>query len=554
MKRIILSSAKKAAPSGSKRRKIIKAVLVRSGLLSVNNKEYEDWIKNVEPSLFVEPIKTGPKFSIVVPCFNTPDKYLEPLLQSVLGQTYSNWQLCMADGSNNKRAAKRIQEACKADSRVTYRKLEENKGIAGNTNEAINLTEGEYIVFMDHDDVLSIHALNELANVLINNPKAELIYSDEDLIDEKGTKRFSPFLKPDFSPDILLSHNYITHLVCVKKDLVDEVGMIHDGFEGAQDHDFLLRVTECAKGVEHVAKVLYHWRMADNSTAKDISKKSYATDSGVKAVKESLKRHNIKAKVSLHEKHPAQYRVEFLPDGSKTIVVLSESSLVAGQEGLDMFLDSLGKREHTKVYAPKTTRFSYPEHVKTYKGTFEEQIFAVANEDKEASIVCVSQPVTGLNKKWLNELVGPLQLERVAFTAPMVLDHDKRIVDFGLTKNGNLYEQIFDGLFFESPTYLGFADIPRDFSSISGNVFATKAQTIIKASNPKTIFGPEFFEKQACKTGFILGWPYSRLIRLPIASNCAYINSNLSLHRDHLSLQQPPKQYLSKLKKKEGQF
>jgi O-antigen biosynthesis protein len=264
--------------------------------------EYRRWQKKHEPSAAdLENQKThqfahSPVISIVVPVYNPPLPYLEALINSVKNQTYPHWELCLADANTEALTRTALQVVARAEPRIKLVSLESNLGIAGNTNAAIALATGQYIAFADHDDTLAPFALYEVVKAIHEHPDAELFYSDEDKLDVGG-ERVEPNFKPDFSPETLLSRNYICHLTVVKRELVQQLGGIRTGFDGAQDYDFVLRATEVAKRVIHIPAVLYHWRMHAASTASNKGSKSYAFDNGKKAVAEHLGRIGVEASV-----------------------------------------------------------------------------------------------------------------------------------------------------------------------------------------------------------------------------------------------------------------
>lgn len=249
-----------------------------------------------------------PCFSIVVPLYNTRPKYLKEMIDSVVKQTYSNWQLCLADGTGEKSPLIPIlREYAEKDKRIMYKILKENKGISENTNAAIEMASGDYIVLADHDDIMPKNALFECARALNEDRTIDVIYSDEDKVDMSGKKYFEPHFKSDFNIDLLCSMNYICHLFVVKKEIIDKVGMLRSEFDGAQDYDFILRCTEAAQNIKHIPKILYHWRCHINSTASNPESKMYAFEAGKKAVQEHYNRLGIPAKVE-HGQFYGMYR------------------------------------------------------------------------------------------------------------------------------------------------------------------------------------------------------------------------------------------------------
>ena len=218
------------------------------------------------------------KISILVPLYNTPITFLDEMMQSVLNQTYQNWELCLADGSDSGHGEveNRCKEYVQNDRRIVYRKLDKNEGISGNTNRCYEMASGEYIGLFDHDDVLHPSALYEYVKV-INEQNADYIYCDEttfkgNSIDNMITLHF----KPDFAPDNLRANNYICHFSVFSRGLLEGTELFRSGFDGSQDHDMILRLTSNAKNVVHVPKLLYYWRSHKASVASDISAKPYA--------------------------------------------------------------------------------------------------------------------------------------------------------------------------------------------------------------------------------------------------------------------------------------
>jgi len=260
------------------------------------NTSYHSWIAKNEPSksdicLKSYKLRSNPNISLVVPIYNTPRKFLTQMINSVLGQTYPHWELCISDGGSTEPQVKAILEQyAKRNRKIKIKFLRENKGITSNTNEAISLATGEYIAFLDHDDTLSPFALFEVVKAINKYPKADLIYSDEDKISENGKKRFDPYFKPDWNPDLLRSTNYIGHLTVIKKELLEKVGYLDPRFEGSQDYDLVLKASEKATQIVHIPQILYHRRIHGGSVAQDPEQKMYAYEAAQRALEEHLRR------------------------------------------------------------------------------------------------------------------------------------------------------------------------------------------------------------------------------------------------------------------------
>lgn len=304
-----------------------------------------------------------PKISIIVPTYNTPVKYLEEMIQSVIDQSYSNWQLCIADGScGNAKLEKVLEEYHNKDSRIIYKLLDSNKGIAGNTNAALELADGEITGLLDHDDTLEPDALYEVVKAF-QDKLVDAVYTDEDKILGPDWINVDPNFKPDYNIDLLRSHNYITHFFCVKTELLKEIGGFKAEYDGAQDYDVILRCTEKARKTRHIAKILYHWRMHDNSTAANPASKAYCHEAGRKAVEDHLKRLGIPGKVELSK----------LFGGSRVIYETPGNPLVSIVIPNKDHIDDLDKcvRSLFNVNTYKNIEVIIVENNSTQKETFE---------------------------------------------------------------------------------------------------------------------------------------------------------------------------------------
>ena len=265
-----------------------------------NDYDYGEWYELTKPSK--EELERQrnthfdyePRLSIVIPVYKTPERYLQEMLDSIVNQTYSKWEVCIADGSPRGESRERlIKRYADRDTRFKYVILGENKGISGNTNAAMDMAQGDFLVLADHDDTLTPDALFECVKAMNEDPLYDVIYSDEDKLDMDGQALFDPHFKPDFNPDLLTSVNYICHLFVVNRNLVEVIGGFRQEFDGAQDYDFIFRCTEQARKVHHIPKVLYHWRCHMNSTASNPESKMYAFEAGARAIKAHYDRMGI---------------------------------------------------------------------------------------------------------------------------------------------------------------------------------------------------------------------------------------------------------------------
>lgn len=263
----------------------------------------------------------GPLISVVVPAYRTPEKFLREMIASLTAQTYPNWELCIADASGEEGSVRDIVLAESAgDGRIRYRALEKNEGISANTNAAIAMARGDYIGLLDHDDCLAPQALYRVAEA-VRQQGADMVYTDEDKFSEDKKEHFQPHFKPDFNLDLLRSNNYITHFLVVKRTLAEEAGLFKEEMNGAQDHDFIFRVSERAEKIVHIPEVLYHWRTHAASTADNPMSKQYAYEAGKRAIEEHLSRTGTLGEVSLL-KDFGFFRVKYPVQGEPLVSVI----------------------------------------------------------------------------------------------------------------------------------------------------------------------------------------------------------------------------------------
>lgn len=292
-----------------------------------------------------------PVVSICVPLYKTPEKFLCEMIDSVCNQTYGNWQLCLADGSPDMALEGVIKAHYPEETRIRYKHLDANLGIADNTNAAFALAEGEWIGLLDHDDILAPEALYEsmkaagvgcadvktVVTESVLKDEIEAVYSDEDKITEDLTCHFDPHFKPDYNLDLLCSNNYITHFFIVKRAIVEQVGGFCKDFDGSQDYDFILRCTTKAKKTAHVPRILYHWRTSENSTAENPASKMYAFEAGKRAIETHLQKEGIRAEV-LYTKGLGFYQVKYQLQGSPAVSVISY-----GEENVSEIAERIAK-------------------------------------------------------------------------------------------------------------------------------------------------------------------------------------------------------------------
>ena len=431
-----------------------------------------------------------PLISIVIPLYCTPLPYLKELLESVRRQSYENWQLCLADGSPDDKAKEFIEKHYGREKRIVYRKLEENGGISVNTNEAVALATGEYLMLCDHDDTLEPDALYEIVKA-INDTGADVLYTDEDKVSMDGRHYFDPNFKPDFNLFRLRENNYICHIFVVKKSLTDETGLLRSEFDGAQDFDFILRCCEKAQKITHIPKVLYHWRCHMDSTAADPSSKAYAYEAGRKAVREHYQRLGIDAKVEMTER-PGWYRSHVKVQGNPLISVIIPNK--DHTDDLELCLFSMTRKSTYRNYeilivennSEKEETFEYykklpDRYPKARVLTWEKEFnysainnFA-AKEAKGEYLLFLNNDVEILTPDWMEEMLQNCQQEDVAVVGAKLYYPDDTIQHAGVVLGlGGIAGHIMCRASKEDPGYFGRMISVQEISAVTAACMMVK--------------------------------------------------------------------------------
>ena len=421
--------------------------------------DYEYWMKANDPTqeeLDAQrkfKFKKKPKISIVIPLYNTPEDFFRELLFNMYRQTYTNWELCLADGSNQK--LEYIEKMCK-DPRIHYKFLGENKGISGNSNEGLKMVTGDYVALLDHDDLLMQNALFEIVKVINDRKNVRFIYTDEDKMKTIDEPRFDPHFKPDYSPDYITGNNYICHFSVFKKEVMDKLEGFRDEYNGAQDLDIILRMTEIVRPEEiyHIPKILYHWRISDTSTAGNPETKLYAYISGEKAVQHHIDRLNLKGVAQRDEKMYGIYKVnyEILGKPKVNIIIPNFSNKDELKECIDSILqnttyqnyeidivDSGNTDSDLNSYYAELEKNKKVKVIK-YKmdnPTFVKLVNYGVKNTKGQVIVQLTSSSKVINSDWLEKLLGYVQRETTGAVGGKVFSKEDTLLQAGVVVAGD---------------------------------------------------------------------------------------------------------------------
>lgn len=311
-----------------------------------NISDYNNWLKENEHTPVYKKLKYNPLISVVIPTYNVKKELLKECIDSVLNQTYTNFEICISDDCSTKEETINTLKEYESNSKIKINYRKKNGHISENTNSAIKLAKGEFIALLDNDDTLDKDALYYVALKLNEDNSLDLIYSDEDKLNGEGV-RVEPDFKPDYSKDLLLSTNYFCHLTVIRKEVLDKIGGFRTEYNGAQDYDLFLRIISITNKIGHISKILYHWRMIEGSTSSGISNKNYALAAGKKALDDYFKQNNINAIV--HENlETNRYDIEYVLDKEPKISIIIPTK--DKSEVLDTCLKSIIEKTNYKNY------------------------------------------------------------------------------------------------------------------------------------------------------------------------------------------------------------
>ncbi len=424
-------------------RRLIKKAIAPKRYQYVNRYTSKNILKSVEGE--IRRFNKKPLISIVVPVYNVEPKWIKKAIESIEGQLYSNWELCIADDcSTKKETVDYLKSITNPKIKILF--LNKNMHISGSSNKAASLAKGDYIALLDHDDELTMDALYEVVKV-INCENPDIIYSDEDLISPDDKNLYHHF-KPDYSPDMLLSENYMCHLTVFRRSLFDKVGGFRVGFEGAQDHDLFLRLVEVADKVVHVPKVLYHWRAIPGSTAASYNSKNYAWDNEVKAIRDTLGRRMISGDVIKGKTNGTcvvRRNLSAHPKVSVVMLITSENNSITIKCIQQLLgITTYGDYEIILATANSKREESIGAIAEDYSSEHDIKIVclknagaavvlnAAASESKGDYLFFTTDTILEFSENWIQHLLEQAQREEIGVVGGKVYNERDRITDAGL--------------------------------------------------------------------------------------------------------------------------
>lgn len=453
------------------------------------NAQYQVWLQQhvLTPEKIaamkteVESFTYIPIISILTPVYNIDETWLRKALDSVRTQIYPHWELFLVNDASTKPMVRQVLDAYAGlDPRIRVKHLARNEGIVSASNHALGLATGEFVGLMDHDDELSPDALFEVVKRLNDDPKLDLLYSDEDKLELSG-RRVEPFFKPDWSPDLLLSMNYITHFSVFRRSVLQEIGGFRTGFDGSQDYDLILRCTERTQRIAHIPKVLYHWRKVSGSAAGSTTAKSFAYEAGRIALEDALKRRGYEGRVE--RTLPGLYAVRCRLKASPLVSIIVPTK----DRGL-LLQQCLRSVEERNSYAPyeivvvdngstEPEALKYLESVARkwrvfrYPGQF--NFSAINNfgaaQAKGEYLVFLNNDTQVIQADWITAMLEHAQRPNVGAVGAKLLYPDGRIQHAGVVLGiGGLADHAFKYLPGSTPSYFGLTDVVRNCSAVTG--------------------------------------------------------------------------------------
>ena len=503
---------------------------------------YKAWIRRNAPTAKMlqaqreAHFQYAPKISIVVPLYKTPENYLREFVQSVQAQTYKNWELCFSDGSGKDSPIEGVlNELTHKDPRIRVVYTGEQLQISENTNEALKIAAGDFIAFSDHDDLLAPDALYECVKALNEDRSIELLYTDEDKVDMKGKEFFMPHFKPDFNIDLLRCNNYICHLFVVKREILEQVGMLNPEFDGAQDYDFVLRCVEKSEHIHHIPKILYHWRAHKDSTAENPESKEYAFIAGGRAVQAHYDRVGIDAEV-MQTEYKGIYQSKYHLHGEPLISIIIPNK--DHTEDLEKCISSIqnkatyknveyivvennSEKEETFAYYKELEKKNPKAKVVFWDGTgFNYPAINNFGVEKAGGeyLLFLNNDTEIVNEDCLEELLGYCMREDVGAVGARLYYEDGSIQHAGVIVGlGGVAGHAFTDFPHESPGYFGRIVMAQDYSAVTAACMMMRKNVYEEVGGFDPQWAVAFNDVDLClkirKAGYLIVYnPYAELM------------------------------------------
>ena len=463
-------------------------------------------------------------FSIAVPVFRTPAKFLCEMIESVRSQSFPFWELCLANADpEDREVAEILERYCREDRRIRVKNLKENKGISENTNAALAMARGEFVGLLDHDDLLAPDALYEMAARLEKDEGIDVFYTDEDKVTTDLSEHFQPHLKPDFNLDLLRSNNYICHFFVVRREIAERIGGFRPEFNGAQDYDFIFRCTEQAEKIVHIPRILYHWRVHSASTADNPASKMYAYEAGKRAIEGNLERSGVRGVVSLRQDYgfyDVHYPVEGEPlvsilipnkDQKETLMHCIHSVLETSTwKNLEiLIIENNSEQEETfACYRelekdPRIRILTYPGKTFNYSAI---NNFGV-QQAKGEYLLFLNNDIEVITPDWIEQMLGNCQRPEVGIVGAKLYYPDNTIQHAGIIIGiGGIAGHAFLGLARAKSGYLHKASLQMDYSAVTAACMMMKAEAFRKAGGFEEKLTVAFNDVDLCLRTVEQGW------------------------------------------------
>lgn len=488
--------------------------------------EYNQWLlhkRNKE--IYVDYDFTyKPLISFILPVYNVDIEYLTQCISSILNQTYSKLELCIVDdASTNIEIKKLILKYNDMDNRIKYKFRENNGHISRTSNDALQLATGEFVILIDHDDTIELDACFEIVKLLNKKPDTDFIYTDEDKIGLDGIYE-NPHFKPDFSLDTLLSLNYISHLACIRRSIIDEIGGFRIGFEGSQDYDLYLRIIEKTSKIYHIPQVLYHWRMTKNSTAFTGSAKNYAYEAGFLALSDYLKRNNINGHV-IRDYQVNYYRINYHVNKSPLISIIIPTK--DNSQLLEQCINSIYEKSIYSNFeiivinnrSEEKNTFDLLENLKDIYSNFNYYDY---DDDFNFSKICnygvnksngeyvllLNNDIKIISENWLNQMVGYASNKHIGAVGAKLFYEDSSIQHCGIVLGiGGVASHVFLNADKLDMGLYGRLRVPYNYSAVTGACLLVKKEKYYEVNGFTDELGVAYNDVDFClklqKIGYV---------------------------------------------------